>query len=103
VKALRIADNRTHEEATWDTKLLGAEMIDLKVADFDLNITAFEPAEIIESIFGGFGGAGGNKKNPPSPPTGEVPDFEAVSEAEQGRLDQAKRQCPKCGHEYFEA
>jgi hypothetical protein len=55
IKALRIADNRTHEEAEWDTALLGPELIDLKVENFDLAFTGFDDAEIIESVFGGSG------------------------------------------------
>ena len=58
VKALRIADNRLHEEASWDTMLLGGDLIELKVAQFDLAVTGFETDEIIESVFG----AGGTKK-----------------------------------------
>ncbi|HTU33407.1 MAG TPA: ParB N-terminal domain-containing protein [Candidatus Acidoferrum sp.] len=53
IRALRIADNRTHEESEWDKQLLGADLIDLKIADFDLGVTGFETDEIIDSVFGG--------------------------------------------------
>ena len=65
IKALRLADNRTHEEAEWDHQLLGAELIDLKIAAIDLDLTGFEAHEIASSVFGGNKkrkkvGAGGN-------------------------------------------
>ncbi len=52
VKALRIADNRTHEEATWDNDLLGKEFLEMKIDDFDLSFTGFEQDEILTSVFG---------------------------------------------------
>jgi ParB-like nuclease family protein len=63
VKALRIADNRTHEEAEWDLESLGADLLALKVADFDLSLTAFDPAEIIETVFADMTGPRGGTKN----------------------------------------
>jgi hypothetical protein len=61
VKALRIADNRLHEESSWDNLLLGSDLIDLKAANFNLDVTGFETSEIVESIFGG----GRKKKGDP--------------------------------------
>jgi hypothetical protein len=52
IKALRIADNRTHEEAEWNLDLLGPEFLDLKIAGFDMNLTGFDDGEIVESVFG---------------------------------------------------
>src|ERR1700682_4357383 len=46
VKALRIADNRTHEEADWIEDLLSAELLDLKSLDFDLGLTGFDSREV---------------------------------------------------------
>lgn len=46
VKAYRIADNRSNEEATWDAELLTLELDDLKLAEFDLALTAFNPEEL---------------------------------------------------------
>lgn len=46
VKAYRIADNRTHEEAEWDEELLALELGDLKDLDFDLDLTGFDPDEL---------------------------------------------------------
>ena len=50
VKALRIADNRTHEEADWIEELLTAELLDLKSLDFDLGLTGFSSRELSEMI-----------------------------------------------------
>lgn len=52
IKALRIADNRTHEEAEWNLDLLGPEFLDLKLAKFDVSFTGFDDGEIVESVFG---------------------------------------------------
>jgi hypothetical protein len=46
IKGLRIADNRTSQEATWDFDLLGPELLDLKSMDFDLSLTGFDTSEI---------------------------------------------------------
>jgi DNA modification methylase len=46
VKALRIMDNRSHEETDWDIDLLGPELEDLLSLDFDLELTGFDPNEI---------------------------------------------------------
>lgn len=52
VKALRLADNRTHEESEWDLDLLGPELLDLKLEMIDLSVTGFEIDEIITGVFG---------------------------------------------------
>ena len=67
IKALRIADNRTHEEADWDTDLLARDLIDLKISDFNLALTGFETDEIAGSIFGAFGGRGSPAKKDKKP------------------------------------
>ena len=46
VKALRLMDNRSHEETDWDLDLLGPELEDLQSLDFDLDLTGFDPHEI---------------------------------------------------------
>lgn len=46
VKAYRLADNRTHEEAEWDKDLLAIELSELGNLDFDLSITGFNSEEI---------------------------------------------------------
>jgi ParB-like chromosome segregation protein Spo0J len=48
VRALRIADNRTHEEAEWDTELLKLEIEDLKLDEGNTPLLAisFDPEEL---------------------------------------------------------
>lgn len=46
VKAYRLADNRTHDETTWDDELLGLEFADLKLDDIDLQLTGFDLPQI---------------------------------------------------------
>jgi len=46
VKAYRLADNRTGQEATWDMELLGIELEDLAGLDIDLSLTGFEDDEV---------------------------------------------------------
>jgi len=46
VKAYRIADNRTHEEAEWDDELLALELGDLENSGFDLELTGFDLDEL---------------------------------------------------------
>src|SRR6266702_2620219 len=48
VKAYRLMDNRSHEEAEWDYELLGAELFDLKGLDLDLGLTGFDGDELAE-------------------------------------------------------
>jgi DNA modification methylase len=50
VKAYRLADNRTHEEAEWDTELLSLELGDLRDLDFDLGLTSFDDDEIARAL-----------------------------------------------------
>lgn len=46
VKAYRLADNRTGEEAEWDDALLALEIEDLRLASYSLALTAFDAAEL---------------------------------------------------------
>lgn len=46
IKAYRIADNRTNQEAEWDLDLLKLELDDLKLEDYDLSLTAFDDKEL---------------------------------------------------------
>lgn len=46
VKAYRLMDNRSHEEATWDFDLLGPEMLDLQAMGLDLSLTGFDDREL---------------------------------------------------------
>ena len=46
IKALRLADNRTHDEADWIDDLIQSELLELKGMDFDLGLTGFNTREI---------------------------------------------------------
>ncbi|MCC7186911.1 MAG: ParB N-terminal domain-containing protein, partial [Acidobacteria bacterium] len=46
VKAYRLMDNRSHEEATWDFDLIAAELCDLQAFAVDLSLTGFDVAEL---------------------------------------------------------
>jgi len=46
VRAYRLADNRTAQEAEWDDDLLAAELQALQSEDFDLPLTGFDESEL---------------------------------------------------------
>jgi ParB-like chromosome segregation protein Spo0J len=46
VKAYRLADNKTGEAADWDEELLKLELEDLKLDNFNLELTGFDSVEI---------------------------------------------------------
>lgn len=46
IKAYRLMDNRSHDEATWDLDLIGPELTDLAGFSLDLSLTGFDPREI---------------------------------------------------------
>jgi ParB-like chromosome segregation protein Spo0J len=46
IRGLRLADNRTNQEAFWDEDLLGPELADLEALGFDLGLTAFDVHEL---------------------------------------------------------
>jgi ParB-like chromosome segregation protein Spo0J len=47
VKAYRIADNRSAQDATWDAELLGFELADLKELAYDLPLLGFTEQELM--------------------------------------------------------
>ena len=51
-RAYVIADNKIALDSTWDDELLKIELKDLKLADFDLDLTGFDLPEI-EELFAG--------------------------------------------------
>jgi DNA modification methylase len=53
VKAFRLLVNRSVNWADWDMELLSLEMLDLKGAGFDLDLTGFDCAEIDRLLLGG--------------------------------------------------
>jgi DNA modification methylase len=46
VKALRLMDNRSHEESSWNLELLSSELLELQHLDISLGLTGFEPYQI---------------------------------------------------------
>jgi ParB-like chromosome segregation protein Spo0J len=46
IRGLRLADNRTNQEASWDEELLALELLDLRDLDFNLGLTGFEDEEL---------------------------------------------------------
>ncbi|MEP7365432.1 MAG: DNA modification methylase [Acidobacteriota bacterium] len=46
IKAYRLMDNRSHQEATWDDGLLAIELAELRELAVDLSLTGFEIGEI---------------------------------------------------------
>jgi DNA modification methylase len=50
VNAYRLADNRTNQEATWDMEALAFELANLKLDEFDLDLTGFNLDEIDELL-----------------------------------------------------
>lgn len=59
IKAFRISVNRMADLAEWDTELLALEIEDLRLEDFDLDLTGFDASEL-ESMFAGGGAQGGS-------------------------------------------
>jgi DNA modification methylase len=50
VNAYRLTDNRTNEEASWDMETLALELAELKLDEFDLDLTGFNMDEIDELL-----------------------------------------------------
>jgi DNA modification methylase len=46
IRGLRLADNRTNQEASWDEELLAPELAELSELGFDLNLTGFDVHEL---------------------------------------------------------
>lgn len=55
VRAYRLADNRTNEEADWDLEKLRAELTGLQLDGFDLALTGFDDDELATALGGGRG------------------------------------------------
>ena len=53
VKAYRLMDNRSHDEATWDLGLIGPELQSIREldSDFDLALTGFDQDELNAYLF----------------------------------------------------
>ena len=70
VKAYRLMDNRSHENAEWDDALLKLELEDLKLEDLDLALTGFDEQEIARLLADGVDDAAADEA--PEPPTNPV-------------------------------
>jgi len=46
IRGLRLADNRTNEEAAWDEEALALELREIQELDLDLSLSGFDPGEI---------------------------------------------------------
>jgi ParB-like chromosome segregation protein Spo0J len=82
-RAYVIADNKLALNAGWDEDLLAMELSALRIEDFDLGLTGFDPGDVGTLLNG--------------------PDFGPATAEEQGRLDQLAPKivtCPHCGEEF---
>jgi ParB-like chromosome segregation protein Spo0J len=83
-RAYIIADNRLAETGGgWDTELLALEIEDLRLEDFDIDLTGFD-ADALEALM-------------------DQPEFSPGTEDDQGKLDQLEPKwttCPHCGKQY---
>lgn len=68
VKAYRLADNRTAEEAEWNDELLKLELADLRDGSFDLGLTGFDLDEINELLARELADSESNADEVPEPP-----------------------------------
>jgi hypothetical protein len=79
-RALAIYDNRSAELAEWDIAHLAADVAE------GLDLSAFFEQDELADMLGD---------------DAPVPDFAAVDQSEQGRLDQLEPvTCPNCGHAF---
>ena len=99
VKAYRLMDNRSHQEAVWDMGLLGVEIMELKALGTDLKFTGFDAKELCSTddfSLGGWDDAGtpfdaeGNPLDPEQKRVNEGLEFRIVvdcgSEMQQTEL-----------------
>ena len=50
IKALRLAENRSHEWSAWDPELLPIELQELKALDFDISVLGWSDQELAEIL-----------------------------------------------------
>jgi ParB-like chromosome segregation protein Spo0J len=89
VSALRLADNRTADETSWDIELVKDAMAELVELHYDTSMTGFTEKEV-EALF-----AGGGLTEPDAVP--EVPANPVSIAGDLWILGGAK--CPHCGTE----
>jgi len=67
LRAYRLMDNRSHQNASWDDELLALELQDLRLEDFDLELTGFDEAELDRLLAGTLGDADAADEAPEPP------------------------------------
>lgn len=83
IKAYRLADNRSAENAAWDYGLLPIELDELRSAGFDLKLIGFDSVEI------------------PAGPGQDLPEgADGTDYDETAADDVAMQECPNCGHRF---
>ena len=83
VRAFRLSVNKMAELADWDDAMLALELSALRIEEFDLDLTGFDPGEIDRLLDG-------------AEPGGEAPE-------EFGEVDEnidTEHECPKCGYQW---
>lgn len=87
-RAYIIADNKIALNSGWDEEMLKIEMEELKLADFDLDLTGFDDGEL---DFVGL-----------DDETLETTDYVSDSKTKEIDTDdfEMEHKCPKCGFEY---
>lgn len=72
VRAYRLADNRTAQEAEWDDGLLTEELLALQGEEYDLSLTGFDTDEVHRLLGGTISSAEADAADVPPPPTNPV-------------------------------
>ena len=93
-----IADNRlTETGGGWDTELLALELEDLRLDDFDLDLTGFEAAALEEILGDGMGDAGSDLPEDTEPEIDRAEELRQKWGVETGQLWQLGEHRLLCG------
>lgn len=84
IRAYRLADNRTSDNAFWDNELLTLELQDLRDDDFDIDLTAFTEQDLKRLL-------AETKAQPHS-------EFSELDESIVNDIEMMT--CPSCGHRF---
>ncbi|PCJ29618.1 MAG: hypothetical protein COA94_01060 [Rickettsiales bacterium] len=87
VQAYRIADNRLHEDSSWDDELLKIELDELKDDSTDLELIGFNAMELEKLIGDGKTDISNSKSS-------------ASREIKLSEFQEFAHQCPKCSFEW---
>ncbi len=97
-RAYIIADNRlTETGGGWDTELLALELEDLRLDDFDLDLTGFEAAALEEILGDGMGDAGSDLPEDTEPEIDRAEELRQKWGVETGQLWQLGEHRLLCG------